>query len=275
MTFSPGALRAPWAFQPLFAARFPRVQLLPQAILVDQGRVVTAGGATSFINLTLLLVEWIFGAEVARSASKMFLVDPNKAPQGAYAMFATQKLHADEDVLRAQSLIERSTRGLPRALQPTLGAVAGGRPTIAPSASQGGARENRSRVSSANARTRAGRNRLAAWTSQTAPTSTTRSSRTATSRRHTPRHAHGGGPVPHGDRVHLGRRGAWEHAHDAAQPWAAERVLDHRGALHGGGHAAGHPEGPAQAQGTARALSPKTQAGASERSVHEVLTGIE
>ena len=97
-----------WAFQRLFAARFPRVQLLPQAILVDQGRVVTAGGATSFINLTLLLVERIFGAEVARLASKMFLVDLNKAPQGAYAMFATQKLHADEDVLRAQSLIERT-----------------------------------------------------------------------------------------------------------------------------------------------------------------------
>lgn len=96
-----------WAFQPAFAQRYPKVRLLPQAILVDQGRVITAGGATSFLNLALHLAERIFGADVARAASKMFLVDVNKAPQSAYAMFASQKLHDDEGVLRAQSLIER------------------------------------------------------------------------------------------------------------------------------------------------------------------------
>jgi transcriptional regulator GlxA family with amidase domain len=37
----------------------------------------------------------------------MFLIDPNKAPQGAYAMFASQRDHGDEDILRAQDLIER------------------------------------------------------------------------------------------------------------------------------------------------------------------------
>src|SRR5262249_36450792 len=74
-----------WAFQTLFAGRSPKVQLLPQAIVVDQGRVVTAGGATSFLNLALHLVERIFGHELARVASKMFLVDVNKSPQSAYA----------------------------------------------------------------------------------------------------------------------------------------------------------------------------------------------
>jgi transcriptional regulator GlxA family with amidase domain len=102
-----------WAFQELFARRFPRVQLLPQAILVDQGRVVTAGGATSFLNLALHLAERIFGAEVARTASKMFLIDVNKAPQGAYAMFSSQKLHADGAVLQAQSLIEQRLERTP------------------------------------------------------------------------------------------------------------------------------------------------------------------
>jgi transcriptional regulator GlxA family with amidase domain len=96
-----------WAFQELLARRHPRVEILPQAILVDQGRVLTAGGATSFLNLALHLVERVFGVEVARASSKMFLIDMNKAPQSAYAMFSSQKLHQDQDILRAQSMIER------------------------------------------------------------------------------------------------------------------------------------------------------------------------
>jgi transcriptional regulator GlxA family with amidase domain len=102
-----------WAFQTLFAQRYPRVRLQPQAILVDQGRVVTAGGATSFINLALFLVERLLGADVAWAASRMFLVDPNKAPQGAYAMFSTQKAHGDDGILRAQELIEAEVARVP------------------------------------------------------------------------------------------------------------------------------------------------------------------
>lgn len=95
-----------WAFQESFAARYPRVRLAPQAVIVDSGRIVTSGGATSFINLALVLVERLFGMEIARAASKMFLIDLNKAPQGAYAAFSTQKSHTDEAIHRAQALIE-------------------------------------------------------------------------------------------------------------------------------------------------------------------------
>jgi transcriptional regulator GlxA family with amidase domain len=46
-----------WAFQSLFATRYPRVRLAPQAVIVDAGRVLTAGGATSFLNLTLVRAQ--------------------------------------------------------------------------------------------------------------------------------------------------------------------------------------------------------------------------
>ncbi len=96
-----------WAFQELLASRYPRTEVLPEAILVDQGRVLTSGGATSWLNLVLHVVERALGSEVARASSKMFLIDVNKAPQSAYAMFSPQKLHEDREVLRAQSLIEQ------------------------------------------------------------------------------------------------------------------------------------------------------------------------
>ncbi|MGH3879757.1 MAG: GlxA family transcriptional regulator [Actinophytocola sp.] len=96
-----------WAFQADLARRYPAVELRPQAIIVDQGRVVTAGGATSFLSLSLHLVERLLGGEIARAASKMFLIDPNKSPQGAYAIFGPQKAHGDEEILRAQGIIEQ------------------------------------------------------------------------------------------------------------------------------------------------------------------------
>jgi len=102
-----------WAFQPLFAPRYPKVHLEPQAVIVDQGRVVTSGGATSFLTLSLYLVEKLFGPEAARAASRLFLVDVNKAPQSAYAIFGTQKAHDDGGILRAQQLIEEQLAKAP------------------------------------------------------------------------------------------------------------------------------------------------------------------
>jgi len=95
-----------WAFQDLLRQRYPRVRVRPEAIVVDQGRVCTAGGSTSFLNLALYLIERWLGADVARLASKVFLVDMNKSPQTAYAILAGQKTHADVEILRAQDLIE-------------------------------------------------------------------------------------------------------------------------------------------------------------------------
>ncbi len=102
-----------WAFQALLAQRYPKLRVLPQAVLVDQGRIVTAGGATSFLNLALFLVERLLGQDVAWAASRMFLIDPNKSPQGAYAAFSTQKDHGDGPILRAQELIESEVARAP------------------------------------------------------------------------------------------------------------------------------------------------------------------
>lgn len=102
-----------WAFQRELAERYPRVELAPQAVIVDDRRVVTAGGATSFINLAHFLVERVLGPEVAWAASRMFLIDPNKSPQGAYAIFSSQKDHGDEKILRAQEILEREVASAP------------------------------------------------------------------------------------------------------------------------------------------------------------------
>jgi transcriptional regulator GlxA family with amidase domain len=96
-----------WIAQDLFRSRYPRVRILPEQIVVDHGRICTSGGATSFLTLTAYLVEKYRGAEAARTMAKVFLIDINKGPQTAYAIFRTQKNHDDPRILEAQETIER------------------------------------------------------------------------------------------------------------------------------------------------------------------------
>ena len=96
-----------WAAQDLFRQRYPRVRVAPEQIVVDNGRICTSGGATSFLTLTAYLVEKYCGPETARFVAKIFLIDVNKGPQTAYAVFSTQKNHSDSAILEAQALIER------------------------------------------------------------------------------------------------------------------------------------------------------------------------
>ena len=96
-----------WAAQDLFRRRYPGVHLQPHQIIVDEGRLCTSGGAFSFLNLLLYLAEKHVDQETALLASRIFLIDMNKSPQGAYAILSPQKTHDDPAILRTQLLIEK------------------------------------------------------------------------------------------------------------------------------------------------------------------------
>lgn len=95
-----------WAFQDLFQQRYPDVELVGQESIVDEGRLMTGGGATTFLSLVMYVVEKHLGTETARFASRMFLIDQNRPPQSAFAIFGPQKQHDDPSILRAQRLME-------------------------------------------------------------------------------------------------------------------------------------------------------------------------
>lgn len=95
-----------WIAVDLFQRKYPNIQLLHEQIIVDAGRIYSCGGAMSFVNLIMYLVEKFCGSEIALLAAKMFLIDLNKGPQHSYAIFSTQKHHHDDEILRAQRWIE-------------------------------------------------------------------------------------------------------------------------------------------------------------------------
>jgi len=95
-----------WAAQELFKQLYPSVTLLSQEIVVDEGRIITSGGAYSFLNLGIHLVARLFGEETAVVASRICLIDLVKSPQGSYAVFSPPVTSEDANIRRAQAMID-------------------------------------------------------------------------------------------------------------------------------------------------------------------------
>ena len=65
-----------WALCDEFARRFPRVDVDPNVLFVDNGRVMTAAGAAAGIDLMLHLVRRDHGSAVATAAARRSVVAP-------------------------------------------------------------------------------------------------------------------------------------------------------------------------------------------------------
>jgi transcriptional regulator GlxA family with amidase domain len=97
-----------WRAAPHFAAAYPAVTLLPEKVITEEKGIFTSGGAYSFLNLVLYLVEKHAGREVSVFVSKLLEVDLERASQSHFTIFNGQKEHADEPIKRAQEYIEKN-----------------------------------------------------------------------------------------------------------------------------------------------------------------------
>jgi len=89
-----------------FRRMYPDVNLVEDKILTDEYGIYSSGGAFSYLNLILYLIEKFAGREVAVFCSKAFQIDIQRDSQSPFIMFAGQKDHEDEVVKKAQEFIE-------------------------------------------------------------------------------------------------------------------------------------------------------------------------
>jgi transcriptional regulator GlxA family with amidase domain len=97
-----------WGFQNEFREMFPEVEALDGSIVTEEDRLYSSGGAMSYWNLLLYLVEKYTDRYTAILASKYFAVDIDRDSQAAFAMFQGQKNHNDEAVKQAQEYIDKN-----------------------------------------------------------------------------------------------------------------------------------------------------------------------
>lgn len=97
-----------WMYVETLKNRFPKVNVVNDLIITEENGLYTSGGATSYWNLLLHLVEKYTNKETAILISKFFLLDINKNSQNAFTIFKGQRLHDDMEVLKIQDHIENS-----------------------------------------------------------------------------------------------------------------------------------------------------------------------
>lgn len=95
-----------WSAANHFRERFPKVHLEEDKLITDENGIYTNGGAYSFLNLMIYLVEKYFDRQTAIFCSKVFQIEIDRQSQSAFMIFKGQKQHGDEVIQKAQDYME-------------------------------------------------------------------------------------------------------------------------------------------------------------------------
>jgi transcriptional regulator GlxA family with amidase domain len=95
-----------WAATENFKLMFPKVNLQLDQLITDEKGIYTNGGAYSFLNLMIYLVEKYFDRQTAIFCAKVFQIEMDRNSQSEFVIFTGQKLHGDDVVMKAQAFME-------------------------------------------------------------------------------------------------------------------------------------------------------------------------
>ncbi|MEO5776575.1 MAG: helix-turn-helix domain-containing protein [Flavobacterium sp.] len=95
-----------WAAVANFKTMFPKVNVQADYLITDENGIYTNGGAYSFLNLMIYLIEKYFDRQTAIYCSKIFQIEMDRNSQSEFIIFTGQKQHGDDMVLQAQAYIE-------------------------------------------------------------------------------------------------------------------------------------------------------------------------
>ena len=95
-----------WEEHASFEKKYPKIKLLPDKVISEDNGIFSSGGAYSFLNMIIYLIERYYGREVAIWCSKMAEIDFDRINQNQFAIFSGQKNHNDQIIRACQDYIE-------------------------------------------------------------------------------------------------------------------------------------------------------------------------
>ncbi|MCX4186549.1 GlxA family transcriptional regulator [Methylophaga sp. OBS4] len=115
-----------WGYQDLFREHYPQVRFRPEANLVfadTAGRIITAGGTTSWHDLAIHIISRYAGTGEALRIAKVYLLKWHGEGQLPYTSLVRRTPHADSLVRRCEKWLEQHFRE-PHAIHALLEEVA-------------------------------------------------------------------------------------------------------------------------------------------------------
>ncbi|MEM9324240.1 MAG: helix-turn-helix domain-containing protein [Bacteroidota bacterium] len=95
-----------WITHDKFQQKYPEVQLIPEKVINEDNGIYSSGGAYSFLNLLLHLIEKFYGRETAIWCSKMAEIEFDRMDQNQFVIFNGQKEHSDDAIKEVQDYVE-------------------------------------------------------------------------------------------------------------------------------------------------------------------------
>jgi transcriptional regulator GlxA family with amidase domain len=92
-----------WSFADQFSAQFPDILMESDHMVIDNGDILTAGGALAWADLGLRLTERFLGTAVMIDTARYMNVDPPGREQRFYSGFEPRTKHGDGAILKAQN----------------------------------------------------------------------------------------------------------------------------------------------------------------------------
>lgn len=96
-----------WSAADHLRNQFPEIKVKADRVITEENGLYTNGGAYSFLNLIVYLVEKFYDRDTAIYCSKIFQIDMDRESQLSFIIFKGQKQHRDEVVRKAQEYIEK------------------------------------------------------------------------------------------------------------------------------------------------------------------------
>jgi len=96
-----------WLTHDKFRQMFPNVNLIPEKIISEDNGIYSSGGAYSFLNLLIHLIEKYYGRETAIWCAKVSEIEFDRIDQNQFVIFNGQKEHTDKEIVTIQEYIEK------------------------------------------------------------------------------------------------------------------------------------------------------------------------
>ncbi|MFC3283093.1 GlxA family transcriptional regulator [Litchfieldella rifensis] len=97
-----------WLYEEQFQSRFPKVHLDVDRLIIDDGDLITAGGAMAWTDLGLKLLDRFLGPNIMVKTARILLVDPPGREQRFYSVFSPKLLHGDAAILKVQHWLQET-----------------------------------------------------------------------------------------------------------------------------------------------------------------------
>ncbi len=81
-----GRATTTWWMADRFREAFPEIELLDDAMLVDEGQIITSAAGASSLDLSLHLIHRLAGANLARLSARYLIVDGGRKSQNLYSI---------------------------------------------------------------------------------------------------------------------------------------------------------------------------------------------